>query len=49
MNVYVSASDSVLESDFIKTDGKYKFYIDIYTMKTCGEDEEDCKEEYVPV
>ncbi len=49
MNVYVSASDSVLESDFIKTDGKYKFYIDIYTMKTCSEDEENCKEEYVHV
>lgn len=48
MNIYVSASESILESDFVKTEGKYKFYIDIYTKKTCEAEEEECTEEYLP-
>ena len=47
INIYVSVGENVLESDFVKTEGKYKFYIEVYTKKTCSEDEVECSEEYV--
>lgn len=47
MNIDLSIDTTTLESDFIKTDGKYKFYIDIYQKKECTE--EECGDELIPV
>lgn len=44
INVDLSVDEDTLNSDFIKTDGKYKFYIDIYKKKVCSE-EEECSED----
>lgn len=46
MNIYVSVGEKALESDFIKTDGKYKFYIEVYTKEECSEEDEECTEKY---
>lgn len=35
MNINLSLDTSTLETDFVKTDGKYKFYIDIYKEDVC--------------
>lgn len=43
MNINVSLDLSTLDTDFVKTEGKYKFYIDIYTKNTCSEGE-SCNE-----
>lgn len=48
MNIDLSIDTTTLESDFIKTEGKYKFYIDIYQKKEC-EGSEECTEELIPV
>ena len=45
INVDLSVDTDTLESDFIKTDGKYKFYIDVYKKNVCAEEDEDCVEE----
>lgn len=37
MNINLSIDTSTLESDFVKTDGKYKFYVDIYKKEVCEE------------
>lgn len=47
MNIYTSINEDTLENDFVKTDGKYKFYIELYTKNTCTE--EECTEEYTKV
>lgn len=41
----LSIDEATLSTDFIKTNGKYKFYIDIYQKNTCQEDDETCTEE----
>ncbi|UKI26944.1 MAG: hypothetical protein L6V91_09595 [Bacilli bacterium] len=42
-NVNLSVDEDTLKSDFIKTDGKYNFYIDIYKETTCEETDEECE------
>lgn len=37
MNIELSRDPETFESEFVKTDGKYKFYVDIY--KECSEEE----------
>lgn len=45
MNINLSIDTNTLDTDFIKTDGKYKFYIDIYQRKFCEENDDECTEE----
>jgi len=50
MDIDVSLDLSTLETDFVKTDGKYKFYIDIYEKTVCTEaDGDECTSELIPV
>lgn len=42
-NINLSVDEDTLKSDFIKTDGKYNFYIDIYKETTCEETDEECE------
>lgn len=49
MNIKVSLDPSALETDFVQTDGKYKFYIDVYKKNACTEGDEECTEELVLV
>ena len=50
MSIKVSLDVSSLETDFKKTDGKYKFYIDIFEKTECLEaDGEECNPELVLV
>lgn len=44
MDINLSMDNSTLEKDFVKTDGKYKFYIDIYEQNYCEENSEECTE-----
>ncbi|MGN1342618.1 MAG: hypothetical protein ACI4VL_05280 [Bacilli bacterium] len=48
VNIDLSIDTTTLESDFVKTDGKYKFYIDIYKKQECI-DGEECTENLIPV
>ena len=43
-NIDLSVDEETLKSDFVKTDGKYKFYIDIYKKNACEEGTE-CEDE----
>lgn len=43
-NIDLSVDEETLKSDFVKTDGKYKFYIDIYKKNICEEGTE-CEDE----
>ena len=45
INVDLSVDEDTLKSDFVKSDDKYKFYIDIYKKKVCSEEEEECTED----
>lgn len=45
MDIKLSMDNSTLEDDFVKTNGKYKFYIDIYHKNACDETSEECVEE----
>lgn len=47
IDINLSVDSETLANDFVKTDGKYKFYIDIYTKNVCADGEEDCSEELV--
>lgn len=42
VDINLSIDSSTLETDFVKTDGKYKFYIDIYTKNECSIEDPDC-------
>lgn len=46
IDIDLSVAQSTLESDFVKTDGKYKFYVDIYKKNECSL-EEDCSDDLV--
>lgn len=48
-NIDLSVDEDTLKSDFVNTDGKYKFYIDIYKKTICDEEDTECevKEEFV--
>jgi len=48
MTIDLSIDPTTLETDYVKTDGKYKFYIDIYTKSTCEEGVEDCVVTNIP-
>ncbi len=41
--INLSVDEETLNSDFIKTDGKYIFYVDIYKETVCEEDNEECE------
>lgn len=43
-NIDLSVDEETLKSDFVKTDSKYKFYIDIYKKNVCEEGTE-CEDE----
>ena len=45
MNIDLSVDTTSLETDFVKTDGKFKFYIDLYQKTSCTEEDENCTEE----
>ena len=47
INIDLSITESILESDFVKTDGKYKFYVDLYTKNECSSSDNDCNNELV--
>lgn len=44
MNITLSRDPATFASEFVSTDGKYKFYIDIYKKVVCS-DEEECSSE----
>lgn len=50
MNVNLSIDPDTLKTDYIATDGKYKFYIDIYKKQDCSnlEEGEECSTDLVP-
>ena len=48
-NINLSVDEDTLNSDFVKTDGKYKFYIDIYKKTYCDIEDSDCVSEEVLV
>ena len=46
IDIKLSIDPETLESDFVKTDGKYNFYIDIYTKNECQDEDESCEVGY---
>lgn len=42
INIDLSVDENTLNTDFVKTDNKYKFYIDIYKETTCPEEDPEC-------
>ncbi len=43
IDINLSIDPDTLKTDFVEKDGKYKFYIDIYTKNECGPEEDDCE------
>ena len=44
MNIKLSRDPYTFDSEFVETDGKYKFYVDIYKKGECSAGEVDCTE-----
>ena len=45
MNINLTRDPSTFASEFVETNGKYKFYIDIYQKTQCDKNDENCTEE----
>ena len=47
VNINLSIDPDTLKTDYVKDkDGKYKFYVDIYTKNECPDPSEECTEKY---
>ena len=49
MNINLTRDPSTFASEFVQTDGKYKFYVDIYQKAICEEGDQNCTEELILV